>query len=166
MPLDVIVLHPLLREPLIALLTLIASHSLQDKYEFKTEYRESQKSDQRVLQVRYLGSYASEQQAARAFDQEAITLRGVGMELNLPHEAHAFRARLRLEEAAAAANGRGILHFGRMGCGGGVERGRRIDHDLVMKFLKIALPSFGTHCAIYFWGAREAGRHQGRSFQP
>lgn len=57
------------------------------------------------LQMRYLGTFAREEEAARAFDQEAIRLRGTGIELNLPHEAEAFMKRLKEEEAEAAANG-------------------------------------------------------------
>jgi len=56
-------------------------------------------------QMRYLGTFSSEEEAARAFDQEAIMLRGVGIELNLPHEAPAFMAKLKEEEDAATAHG-------------------------------------------------------------
>jgi len=69
-----------------------------------------------LMQMRYLGSFGSEVEAARAFDEEAITLRGVGVQLNLPHEAAAFRARLREEEAAAAANGGPLSPATRRAC--------------------------------------------------
>ena len=62
--------------------------------------------------MRYLGTFASEEQAARAFDQEAIRLRGTGIELNLPHEAEGFMRQLKEEEAEAAANGGLIRTFG------------------------------------------------------
>ena len=55
--------------------------------------------------MRYLGTFPSEEEAARAFDQEAIRLRGTGIELNLPHEAEGFMHKLRAEEEALAAAG-------------------------------------------------------------
>ena len=55
--------------------------------------------------MRYLGTFPSEEEAARAFDQEAIRLRGTGIELNLPHEAEGFMQKLRAEEEALAAAG-------------------------------------------------------------
>lgn len=51
--------------------------------------------------MRYLGTFASEEDAARAFDQEAIRLRGTGIELNLPHEAKGFMKKLQEEEEAS-----------------------------------------------------------------
>lgn len=50
--------------------------------------------------MRYLGTFATEEEAARAFDQEAIRLRGTGIELNLPHEAEGFMQKLKEEEEA------------------------------------------------------------------
>ena len=57
------------------------------------------------MQMRYLGTFATEEEAARAFDQEGMRLRGRGIELNLPHEAEAFLMQLKIEEERAARNG-------------------------------------------------------------
>lgn len=63
--------------------------------------------------MRYLGTFATEEEAARAFDQESIRLRGLGIELNLPDEADGFMRQLKEEETEAAA--KGGAHVGRVG---------------------------------------------------
>lgn len=53
--------------------------------------------------MKYLGTFASEEEAARAFDQEALRLRGSGIELNLPQELEG--AMPKQEPASAGKDG-------------------------------------------------------------
>lgn len=51
-----------------------------------------QRSDS--VQMRYLGTFETEEEAARAFDHAALRQRGLNIELNLPHEAEAVKRKL------------------------------------------------------------------------
>ena len=62
-----------------------------------------------MMQMRYLGTFETEEEAARAFDHEALRQRGLNVELNLPHEAEAFMKQLEEEEKQAEARGTSLL---------------------------------------------------------
>ena len=68
-----------------------------------------EQAKQLPVQMRYLGTFETEEEAARAFDHEALKQRGLNIELNLPHEAEAFMKQLAEEEYHFEARGTFIL---------------------------------------------------------
>lgn len=61
------------------------------------------------MQMRYLGTFETEEEAARAFDHEALRQRGLNIELNLPHEAEAFMKQLAEEDREDEARGTSLM---------------------------------------------------------
>lgn len=61
------------------------------------------------MQMRYLGTFETEEEAARAFDHEALRQRGLNIELNLPHEAEALMKQLAEEDREDEARGTSLM---------------------------------------------------------